>query len=76
MTLGHPRSLGAMALATAPQTGIDLLVARREKGLTQSDVAIAMGVNRQRVSALERSFRPPQKAVERYLAALRQVAGP
>jgi transcriptional regulator with XRE-family HTH domain len=60
-----------MAIATAPETGIDLMVARRQAGLTQWDVAAAMGVNRQRISALERSFRPPRRAIERYLAALR-----
>jgi DNA-binding transcriptional regulator YiaG len=70
----HLRESTAVAIATAPETGIDLMVARRQAGLTQWDVAAAMGVNRQRISALERMFRPPHKAIERFLAAVESAA--
>lgn len=57
-------------------TGLDLLVVRRRAGLRQVDVAVAMGVNRQRVAQLEAMYRPPDKAVARYLAALDRAARP
>lgn len=59
---------------TSGPSGLDLLVARRRAGLTQQEVADAMGVSRPRVAYLEARYHPPNKAVARYIEALRDLS--
>jgi transcriptional regulator with XRE-family HTH domain len=58
---------------TRTQSGLDLMYARRRMGLRQSEIADALGVSSQRISALERMYAPPAPAVARYLAALERL---
>lgn len=59
---------------TSAPSGLVLLLARRRAGVTQQDVAEAMGVTRPRVAYLEGRYHLPDKAMARYLDALAQAA--
>ena len=50
--------------------GRDLAVKRVRRGLLQRDVAVRLGVCRQRVGMIEHSWRPSSAVVDRYLRAL------
>jgi transcriptional regulator with XRE-family HTH domain len=62
-------------MASRP-TGLDLQFRRKERGLTQDQVAAAMGVVRQRVAAIEGARLPSPGASAAYLAALKSTGGP
>lgn len=53
--------------------GLDLRIRRLRAGISQTDLAVAMGTARPRVSVIEATYRPSAKAVERYLSALEQL---
>lgn len=54
-------------------TGLDLKVERVRQRVKAIDLADAMGVSRQRVSAIEALALVPSDAVERYRSALMSV---
>jgi transcriptional regulator with XRE-family HTH domain len=55
-------------------SGADLQERRRDRELTQADLAAALGVRRQRISNIEALARPTASTVRRYLAALEALA--
>jgi len=61
------------AIAKRP-SGLDLQFERKAAGLTQDQVAVMLGVTRQRVAAIEGARLPSLKATEQYLVALATVA--
>ncbi len=56
-------------------TGMDLRLRRVALGVSQSALARELGVSRQRIGNLEGMLRPGRAAIERYLAALAELAG-
>ncbi len=61
------------AIARRP-SGLDLHFERKAAGLTQDQLAVTLGVTRQRIAAIEGARFPSLKATERYLAAVASVA--
>jgi transcriptional regulator with XRE-family HTH domain len=61
------------AIAKRP-SGLDLQFERKAAGLTQDQVAVGLGVTRQRIAAIEGARFPSPKATEQYLATLARVA--
>ena len=57
------------AIAKRP-SGLDLQFERKAAGLTQDQVAVGLGVTRQRIAAIEGARFPSPKATEQYLATL------
>ncbi len=55
--------------------GMDLRLRRVALGVSQSDLARRLGVSRQRIGNIEGMLRPGRTAVDRYLAALAELAG-
>lgn len=55
--------------------GLDLRLLRTERRATATAVAAAAGWSRQRVSLIEATDRPTERAVRRYLDALAKVTG-
>ncbi len=54
---------------------MDLRLRRVALGVSRSDLARRLGVSRQRIGNLEGMLRPGRTAVDRYLAALVELAG-
>lgn len=64
-----------MAVSNAPTFGgPDLRRARRMADVTQERLAVALGVRRQRVQAVEQLVRVTPTFATRYLAALERLA--
>lgn len=59
---------------TKTTSGIELRVERTRARARQIDVAKAAGLSRQRISQLESLEKVPQRQVERYLAAVRELS--
>lgn len=57
-------------------TGLDLKIERVRARVTAVDLAHAMGVSRQRISAIESLATVPTEAAERFRAALMSVTSP
>jgi transcriptional regulator with XRE-family HTH domain len=55
---------------TASFTGRDLAAERVRADLRQRDLALRLGISRQRINQIERSARPSRLAIERYLWAV------
>jgi transcriptional regulator with XRE-family HTH domain len=63
-----------MAKTMAGVTGDDLKLLRQSRRITATALARRLGVSRQAVSNLEAAGHPTPRAIERYLAALNDVA--
>jgi transcriptional regulator with XRE-family HTH domain len=51
-------------------TGLDLKFSRLTRGIHAREIAAALSVSPQRISAIEATFHPSSRIVARYLAAL------
>jgi len=60
---------------TRSARGLDLRLRRTRWGITQTALAVEMGVARPRVSQIEATYRPSRTTVERYLSALDRLIG-
>jgi predicted transcriptional regulator len=63
----------ASAHALHHPTGLDLRLRRVALGVSQTAIARAMQVPRQRIGQIESHYRPTTASVERYLVALQQA---
>ena len=66
----------AKAIGTPRRSiGMDLRLRHVAPGVSQSDMARHLDVSRQRIGNIEGMLRPGRAAVDKYLAALAELAG-
>jgi transcriptional regulator with XRE-family HTH domain len=55
--------------------GLDLRLRQTRSGITQTVLAVEMGVARPRASQIEATYRPSRTTVDRYKSALDRLTG-